>query len=103
VQNPHVRCPLLIGSSFAGKSSKLGNLCSKISKYHYPDRLHKAILINCPGMINQMWGLAKNMLDENARQRTSLFTKKDTKKVRLHVLTKYLYWHHGVLVSPLVC
>ena len=33
-------------------------------------------------MINQMWGIAKNMLDENARQRTSLYTKKDTKKVR---------------------
>lgn len=66
----------------AGKASKLGNLCSKISKYHYPDRLHKALLINCPGMINQVWGLAKNMLDENARQRTHLYTKKDTKKAR---------------------
>jgi hypothetical protein len=64
-----------------GKASKLGNLASKVSKYHYPDRLHRAMLINCPGMINQVWGLAKGMLDENARNRTSLYTKKDTLKV----------------------
>jgi hypothetical protein len=65
----------------AGKASTLGNLASKVSKYHYPDRLHRAMLINCPGMINQVWALAKGMLDENARNRTSLYTKNDTLKV----------------------
>jgi hypothetical protein len=70
-------------TGYAGKASKLGNLASKVSKYHYPDRLHRAMLINCPGMINQVWGLAKGMLDENARRRTTLYTKNDTLKVRL--------------------
>lgn len=36
-------------------------------------------------MINQVWGIAKGMLDENARKRTSLYTKKDTHKVRIEV------------------
>jgi len=34
------------------------------------------------GMINQMWGMVKGMLDKNARDRTQLFTKSDTAKAR---------------------
>jgi hypothetical protein len=83
---------LLYVGSAAGKASKLGNLASKISKYHYPDRLHSALLINCPPMINQMWGLAKAMLDENARNRTTLLTKQNSKKVRLCHVNRTLSW-----------
>lgn len=35
----------------AGKAFKMGNMSSKISQHHYPDRLHKALLINCPGAV----------------------------------------------------
>jgi CRAL/TRIO domain len=72
----------------AGKAAKLGNLASKVSEHHYPDRLHRALLINCPGMINQMWGVVKNMLDKNARDRTSLYTKGDSLTVRLCCLSQ---------------
>lgn len=33
----------------AGKAFKMGNMASKISQHHFPDRLEKALLINCPG------------------------------------------------------
>lgn len=43
-----------------------------------------------------MWSLAKGMLDENARSRTTLYTKRDTRKVRprsVCVLQKGLFSH----------
>eukprot|EP00892_Ulva_mutabilis_P004940 jgi/Ulvmu1/2818/UM142_0016.1 len=71
-----------------GKAFKMGNMSSKISQHHYPDRLEKALLINCPGMINQMWGVVKGMLDKNARDRTQLFTKNETTKGLKEILAE---------------
>jgi hypothetical protein len=39
-------------------------------------------------MINQMWVVVKNMLDKNARDRTSLYTKGDSLTVRLYRVAK---------------
>lgn len=60
----------------------VAKVTSKLSEFHYPDRLHRALMINAPGSINHMWGVVKPLLDTNAQERTSVFTTPHTYKVR---------------------
>lgn len=68
------------------KAMKLAKLCSKVSEKHYPDRLHRALMVNAPGSVHHMWGMVKPMLDKNAQDRTSVYTKSQTHKGLLEEL-----------------
>lgn len=64
----------LHGFKFSDASPSQGKQSSKILSDHYPERLHKAYIVDGPAIFRGFWSLCKTVLSKETVEKVDLFT-----------------------------